>query len=155
MSIENIGAYSPDIVYGQLTTPFLDKQFTLNAHTPYDKVDDAKKTFSQSDFSINMGTTKWQVIEDIRDMKANPFKDQQSHATENETPEFPPKSISSFQVSTLNNDSELVYKALKGGYTAKQAIAVGKAHSAYFKIINQDKNLNPVDSLNGHSYQVR
>ena len=48
MSTEAIGAYSPDTVYGQLTSPFTPQKIKINAHTPYDKVDENEsKVFSR------------------------------------------------------------------------------------------------------------
>ena len=51
MSTEAIGAYSPDTVYGQLTSPFTPQKIKINAHTPYDKVDENEsKVFSREYF---------------------------------------------------------------------------------------------------------
>ena len=49
MSTESIAPYSPNTVYGQLTSPFTPKQITINAHTPYDKVDLIEKEVINSD----------------------------------------------------------------------------------------------------------
>ena len=53
MSTENnLAPYSPTTVYGQLTSPFTPKTVTINAHTPFDKVDETKsKVFSREDFT--------------------------------------------------------------------------------------------------------
>ena len=51
MSTESIAPYSPNTVYGQLTSPFTPKQITINAHTPYDKVDENEsKAYSRDSF---------------------------------------------------------------------------------------------------------
>ena len=34
MSIESLAPYSPDTVYGHLTSPFKPSKITINAHTP-------------------------------------------------------------------------------------------------------------------------
>ena len=159
MSIENTGAYSPDTIYGQLTTPFLDKQFSLNSHTPYDKTEETKQAFSQADFLKNVNNAKFQASDDIRELKAMELNEQlkMDIGVVVEVSEFPPKpsSVSSFQASTLRDGDNLVYQALKGGYSADKAIIVGKAHSAYSKIINQEKFINPVNNLQEKNYRVR
>ena len=52
METNSIGAYSPDVVYGQLSAPFMPKTITVNAHTPLDKenAEEGDVSYSQSSF---------------------------------------------------------------------------------------------------------
>ena len=159
MNTEITGAYSPDTIYGQLTTPFLDKQFSINAHTPYDKTEDTKQSFSQTDFLKKVNNAKFQVSDDIREMKGMKLNEElkKDIGVVAEISEFPPKpsSVSSFQASTLLDGDNLVYQALRNGYPADRAIVIGKAHNAYANIINQEKFVNPINNLINKNHQVK
>ena len=148
MSIENIGAYSPDIVYGQLTTPFLDKQISINAHTPFDKEKEVQQAFSKADFEKNISGKSFPTFEEMTTFQTQ----EQFTGVKNELFEFPPKmpEVSSFQASKTNESSGWVYEAIKNGYSPSKAITVGKAQSAYAKILNQEKSLNFVADLNNN-----
>lgn len=144
MTIENVGAYSPDTVYGQLTMPFINKPVTINAHTPFDKEEENIQTsFSQADFQKNIHNAKWNSVEKIRNIEAY-------EVDENlkidiglvEMSEFPPESpVPGFQASTLLEGSGLVYEALRNGYPADKAIVFGKAQQAYAQVANFGKQL--------------
>ena len=133
MSIDSIGVYSPDKIYGQLTMPFLNKPVTINSHTEYDEDSESDAVLSKESFYNNK--SKMQVsIEEIRDMKGIQLDDKILTKVGPEVPtEFPPKfeNIASFQLSSFNNGSGVVYEALQNGYTPNNAIVVGKAHQAY------------------------
>ncbi len=148
MSTEAIGAYSPDTVYGQLTSPFTPQKIKINAHTPYDKVDENEsKVFSRDYFK---GKPQAKMIYEL---------------PENENKDFPPKfdngddkdkeensiEVASFQASVASS-KDIVQNSLKHGYTAEQAVAVTKAQDAYKKsaILTTD----PTGVLSTCAYKV-
>ena len=103
MSTEAIGTYSPDTVYGQLTSPFTPQKIKINAHTPYDKVDENEsKVFSREYFK---GKPQAKMIYEL---------------PENEN-------------KNTKSSKDIVQNSLKRGYTPEQAVAVTKAQDAYKK----------------------
>lgn len=150
MSTEAIGAYSPDTVYGQLTSPFTPQKIKINAHTPYDKVDENEsKVFSREYFK---GKPQAKMIYELPE-------------NENKNKDFPPKfdnkddknkeensvEVTSFQASTTSS-KDIVQNSLKHGYTPEQAVAVTKAQDAYKKsaILTTD----PTGVLSTCAYKV-
>ena len=117
MSTEAIGAYSPDTVYGQLTSPFTPQKIKINAHTPYDKVDENEsKAFSREYFK---GKPQAKMIYELPE---NENKNKEENSVE----------VTSFQASTTSS-KDIVQNSLKRGYTPEQAVTVTKAQDAYKK----------------------
>ena len=153
MSIESVGVYSPNTVYGELTMPFLSKPVTINAHTAYDK-DDNDVVLTKNKFYNNK--SKMQVsIEDIRDMKGLELDENiiTKVGPEVKTDILSQNLLPSFQLSNLSNGTGVVYEALQNGYTGSQAIKIGKAHKAYTNVLNQDFT-KTVQNLINTSYKV-
>ena len=153
MSIENIGAYSPDTVYGQLTTPFLDKKIQINAHTPFDQDEEVKQTFSKNDFEKNISEKVFPTFEEMTTFE----EEKQVFGVPSEQLEFPPKmpSISTFQASNTKTSSEWVNAALKNGYSANKAVLIGKAYSTYSKVVSQEKTPDLVTGLVNQNYIIK
>lgn len=156
MSIESIGVYSPDTIYGQLTRPFQgknEKPVAINSHTEYDEIGENETVLTKNSFYNNK--SKMQVsIEDIHEMKGLELDDIVTKVG----PEFksdylPENVIPAFQLSTYSTGTGVVYEALQNGYTANQAIVVGKAHNAYQNAATRN-NENAVSNLLGTSFKV-
>ena len=152
MSIESLGAYSPNTIYGQLTMPFSNKPVTINSHTPYDEEDDDVVLTRNSFYNNN---SKMQVsIEEIREMKGLELDDKIVTKVGTEVKEFPPKNtIPSFQLSSYTSGSGVVFEALQNGYTGKTAIVVGKAFEAYQNAAKHNFS-DVVKNLVNTNYQV-
>ncbi len=131
MSIEAVGPYSPDTVYGHLTMPFLNKPVHINAHTDLD-APLGDEVLTKSKFYNNQ--SQGQVsIEDIRDMKSLELDASlKVDIGIKQLQDFPPKAnVQVFQASTYSNNSGVVFNALKNGYTGTEAINMGKAFNSY------------------------
>ncbi len=151
MSTEAVSAYSPDVVYGQLTSPFTPKQITINAHTPYDKVEgDGAKVYSRTHFK---GKPQAKMIYELPEKenrfdasKYIPKKDSDSETNTTNQVE-----VSAFQASSVSS-KDIVQNSLKRGYSTTEAVAVTKAQNAYKKsAILTD---NPTGVLSTCSYKV-
>ena len=143
MSIETVGAYSPDTVYGQLTMPFKHKPVHINSHTPYDE--DAEQTeFTQADFQKNLQSRMRIESKAIRDVASMDMVDSLTvDIGLAPMSEFPPKptTVGTFQASNLLDGKGVVYNALQNGYAADRAIVTGNAYKAYSKAsISPNKN---------------
>lgn len=151
MSTEAISAYSPDTVYGQLTSPFTPKQITINAHTPYDKVDENEsKVFSREHFK---GKPQAKMIYELPEKENNFDASKYTPKTDSEsdTKNTTPVEVSAFQASNVSS-KDMVQNALKRGYSTTEAVAVTKAQNAYKKsAILTD---NPTGVLSTCSYKV-
>ena len=156
MSIESIGAYSPNTIYGELTRPFQgtnEKPVVINSHTEFDK-EEGDTVLTKNSFYNNQ--SKMQVsIEDIREMKGLELNEGIVTKVGPEAlKEFPPKNeLPSFQLSTFKNGSGVVFEALQNGYTANNAIVVGKAHEAYSKALKHDFT-ESIQTLVGANFKV-
>ena len=159
MNIENTGTDSTKLTFGQgLAMPFLDRQITINAHVE-GEVNEMQNAYSKSDFRNNVRDKKWQVAEDVRDVKAMEMNEELSREVD-VIAEFSSNiqqntKVSYFQSSTLLDGSGLVYEALRNGYPADRAIVVGKAQESYSKILNQEKIVEPVNNLINKNHQVK
>ena len=158
MSTESISAYSRDNVYGQLTSPFTPKQIKINAHTPYDKVDeDEPKVFSRDHFkSKPQAKMIYELPEDSNSVNFNnkefpPKFDNNNTDTTKDAEEKTTIDVTTFQASKASS-KDIVKNSLKHGYTPEQAVAINKAQEAYKKsaILTTD----PVGTLSTRSYRV-
>ena len=155
MDIETVGAYSPTTVYGQLTSPFVPKNITINAHTPYDTEDENAATTSLSNYLENHPRTKLlkgsvQKSVDGVGYNKNPYKVKTGREVSKDT--FPPEyGVSYFSASTLSS-KDIVSGAIKKGYTAEQAATISKAKKAYENSYIVTRN--PVKTLSLSSYVV-
>ena len=156
MSTEAIGTYSRDTVYGHLTYPFLNGGVKINAHTPYDKVDNTQsKAVSMKDF-VNTKRTKLAVdMDSINNYEENlssslklDFLEKDSEKTQ----EFPPTTVSSFSASSLSS-KDIVGNALKNGYSTSQAVTISNANKAYKTSVVISKT--PIEALSTRSYRVK
>ena len=151
MSTEAIGAYSPDTVYGQLTSPFTPQKIKINAHTPYDKVDeDESKVYSRTHFK---GKPQAKMIYELpeSDNKFDASKYAQKTDSESDTKNTAQIEVSAFQASKTSS-KDLVQNSLKRGYSTTEAVAVTKAQNAYRNsaILTDD----PTGVLSTCSYRV-
>lgn len=130
MSIEQIGAYSPDTVYGQLTMPFLDKPVHINAHTPLDEEGDV--VLNRGSFYNNLTQGKVSV-EEIRAMGSLELDDSlKVDIGIKVAKDFPPEpNVEVFQASAYTKGSGVVNEALKLGYTGMEALKFGNAYNSY------------------------
>lgn len=152
MSIESVGAYSKDTIYGQLTMPFTDKPVHINAHTPLDE-EAGDVVLTRNSFYNNR--SEGQVsIKDIRDMKSLELDDSLVVDIGIKKYEgFPPKSdVETFQQSSYINGTGVVFSALKSGYTGSEAITIGNAYRAYKTAASLGNN--PVQTLINTNFAV-
>ena len=159
MNIENAGTDSTKLSFGQsLAMPFLDRNININAHVE-GEVNEMQSSYSMADFKHNVNDKKWQVAEDVRDVKAMEMNEELSREVD-VIAEFSAdvqqnSNVAYFQSSTLKDGSGLVYEALRNGYSADKAIVVGKAQDAYSKLINQEKTTEPVNNLINKNHRVK
>ena len=144
MSIETVGAYSPDIVYGHLTMPFAEKPVHINSHTPYDADAEEQTSFTQADFQKNIQSRVRVESKAIRDVASMEMVDDLTIdiglAPMNEFPPTP-KNIGTFQASNILDGTGVVYTALRNGYTPDKAIVTGNAYKSYSQAsIQPNKN---------------
>ena len=127
MSIESVGAYSPDTIYGQLTMPFTNKPVHINAHTPLDK-EETNTVLTRNSFYNNQSEGKVS-IEEIKDMKSLELNDNlKVDIGIKVAKEFPPEpKVGVFQQSAYTKGTGVVFDALKNGYTGSEAITMGNA----------------------------
>ena len=146
MDSNTIGAYSPDIVYGQLTYPFTPKNVSINAHTPYDKEDESgEKAVSLKNFVHDAPKSKYASMSNDKYQFGLDTNYKPSQLETPEEYEFPPKGINNFSKSKLSS-KDIVKGAIDRGYSADQAITVVKARNAYTN--------SPLERLNTHTYTV-
>mgnify|MGYP006988900638 CR=1 FL=1 len=161
MSIEAAGAYSPDIIYGQLTMPFANKPTSVNAHTSYDKTEEDENTtgvmptkaISSGDLYNNKSRmlASVQEIRNTRGIDLN--KNLLSKIEMPEWVEFPPESpVDLFRLSSFNKKSNIIYDAVQNGYSTDEAVAISKAHVAYATAARMPQN--PVRALLNTDYIV-
>ena len=117
MSIESVGAYSPDTIYGQLTMPFKNKPVHINAHTPLD-AENGNTVLTRNSFYNNQSEGKVS-IEDIRNIKSLELDDSlKVDIGIKVAKDFPPEpNVGVFQQSTYTKGNGVVFDALKNGYT--------------------------------------
>ena len=152
MSIESVGAYSKDTIYGQLTMPFTNKPVHINAHTPLDD-EDGNVVLTKKSFYNNQ--SEGQVsIKDIRDMKSLELDESlKVDIGIKVAQDFPPKpNVEVFQQSAYTKGSGVVFSALKNGYTGSEAITIGNAYSAYRNAATLGNN--PVQTLLNTNFAV-
>lgn len=155
MNTESIGPYSPTTVYGQLTSPFTPKLVTINAHTPYDNVDEEQsQVFSREHFQARPQARL--VYEPPgNDSYAfginyeNRTSPSGNNSEEETTP--PPAEVSSFAASQVSS-RDIVQSSLKQGYSTAEAITIRDAQNAYKNsaTLTQD----PIGALSTRSFRV-
>lgn len=152
MSIESVGAYSPNTVYGQLTMPFTNKPVHINAHTPLDE-ENGNTVLTRKSFYNNQ-SQGMVSIEDIRDIQSLKLDDSlKVDIGIKMLEDFPPEpGVGVFQQSIYTGGSGVVFDALKSGYTGNQAITFGNAHTAYKNAMTFGNN--PVKSLLSTNFAV-
>ena len=146
------GAYSPDIVYGQLTSPFQPPAVHINAHTPYDK-DEDNSAVTLKDFRGNVSSFKYAKEDDEAysfGIETN-FKPNSVDFGQ-EKPEFPPKSVKSFSASEVPSNKDIVQGAIKNGYSYDQALLVAKTQKAYSTSVGITND--PIGALNGRTFKT-
>ncbi len=152
MNIDTTGAYSKDKIYGQLTMPFANKPVVINAHTPYDN-ENSNSAVSRADFLKNSQVQNRYTIKDI--LENNGIKLDDSLKTDIgivEMKEFPPESgLATFNLTNLQNNSDVALNAIKNGYMPDRSIVVAKAYRAYNTVNNHG---NITKYLSGVSYTV-
>ena len=152
MSIENLAPYSPDTVYGQLTSPFTPKQITINAHTPYDKVDEESTggvyscTFFKGKPQAKLAFTEISKYESYYPDEFPPKISNDSQETKKSNAELSDFSVSAF------SDNKILKDALANGYSAKESVVIQNAHNAYQRSALITKNAPEV--LSTCSYKV-
>ena len=154
MDMESIGAYSPTTVYGQLSSPFIPKNITLNAHTPYDKEEDAEAVSlgNYLESRPNIKLVSGAMPKEITGVgyTKNGYKLQTDDKQDED--KFPPEpGVSGFSASKLSS-KDIVSGAIKKGYTAEQAATITKAKKAYENSYLSTRN--PIKTLSTRSYVV-
>ena len=155
MSTEPIGPYSPTTIYGQLTSPFTPKQVTINAHTPYDKVNENTQTgvYSRDYFQPReQAHLVYEMPESNLGLKKGiNINTQKTEDKSDENTTQKPAGVSSFSASTISSDN-IVHNSLKHGYSTEQAIVIKNAQDAYKRgaVLTE----NPIESLTTCSYRV-
>ena len=141
-----LGAQSPEVIYVQrFSDTSKDSLININGHTPYD--DDEAVTYSQSDFHKSVKSFRY-----AQDEKEDNYRfgietnyKPSTVSTGVETPEFPPKTVFTFQNSTVSSSKDPV-KGLLGSYDARTAMVVKNAKKAYNNAVGITKD--PVAALN-------
>lgn len=156
MSIENLAPYSPTTVYGQLTSPFTPKQITINAHTPYDKVDDTNiesEAFSRAFFEEKpIARNVYGNVYNYESYYTDDFppkvssQDNESQNTQNISSE-----LSNFSVSSFSSN-KILKGSLSSGYSVNESLVIRNAYNAYQRSALITKNAPEV--LNTCSYRV-
>ncbi len=152
MSIESVGAYSKDTIYGQLTMPFTNKPVHINAHTPLDE-ENGNTVLTKKSFYNNQ--SEGQVsIKEIRDMKSLELDDSlKVDIGIKQLQDFPPKpNVEVFQQTAYTKGTGVVFSALKNGYTGSEAITIGNAYNAYRNAASLGNN--PVQTLLNTNFAV-
>ncbi len=153
MSIENLAPYSPTTIYGQLTSPFTPKQITINARTPYDRVDetsDGSEVFSRAYFE---GKPQAKIVYGNMS-KYRPEYDKDfppKNTGDTGQPQKTPSELSSFSVSSFS-DNNILKGALSNGYSVDESIVIQNAYNAYRRSSLITKNAPEV--LSTCSYRV-
>lgn len=145
MNTETIRAYSPTEIYGQLTSPFMPKNVSINSHTPYDKVDEnsESKATSREDFHKHKpAKLKFELPEQEED-------NQQTSTSSAENKDYA-KDITPFSISSATSN-DIVNNSLKQGYTTTEAIAIKDAYKAYTET---QESMNFVKNLSTRTYKV-
>ena len=147
MEVNNTsGTPSQEVIYVQrFSDTSKDSLININGHTPYD--DDEAVIYSQSDFHKSVKSFRY-----AQDGKEDNYRfgietnyKPNTVSTGAETPEFPPKTVFSFQNSTVSSSKDPV-KGLLGSYDARTAMVVKNAKKAYNNAVGITKN--PVEALN-------
>lgn len=125
MNVEQAAGYSPDKIYGQLTSPFLNKMVHINAHPSAEQADDSAATVSLSNFIPTKASARVNVSEitSIGSAKAQEIN-------EGSFPPDPSDTTSSHRLTDFSS-SNIVSGALKKGYSAKEAIVISNAAKSY------------------------
>lgn len=134
MDTEAVTPYSPTTVYGQLSSPFLVKSVSINAHTSDEAVVDDVQTFSRDYFTDGSARFKYAAS-------------------------YSPSSIASIQnaggihsFSASSGSGDIVKTALNSGYSANEAITISNAKAAYSRSAVGTRN--PVGVLRGCKYNI-
>ena len=164
MSIENLAPYSPTTVYGQLTSPFTPKTITINAHTPYDKVDestDESKVYSRAYFEGKpQARNVYDGIYEYESYYPDDFPPKPSNINSNnnsfnsqdvQTTKKNSQELSSFSVSSYS-DNQILKGALTQGYSVNESVVIQNAYNAYQRSALITKNAPEV--LSTCSYRV-
>ena len=150
MEPEAIAPYSPTTIYGQLTSPFTPKAVTINAHTPFDKVDEEEQpqVFSREYFQ---GRPQTRIVYELPQTEINIDFSRYVPSSEETKREYTPQEVAAFSASSISS-SDIVQQSLQRGYSPEQAVAVRNAQEAYKKsAILTD---NPAQVLSTCSYRV-
>ena len=152
MDTQSIGPYSPTTIYGQLTSPFTPKQITINAHTPYDKIDEEEqsKVFSREYFQ---GRPQAKIVYELPETERNFDLNKYIPAREEDEKkqEFTPPELSVFSASSISS-KDIVHQSLQRGYSPEQAIVIKNAQASYKNsaVLTDD----PARALSTCSYKV-
>lgn len=168
MEINSVGAYSPETVYGQLTSPFVPKTIVVNSKTPFDVVDEnanSQEVYSRKYFKGKpYPKIKFEVAPDNEEEKISPLSVKQTSSNntkninkfgqldENTNSLLNNAQISSFSISKLSS-KDIVNSSLKLGYSAEEAVVIDNARKAYEKsLLITD---NPAETLSACNYRVK
>lgn len=164
MSIENLAPYSPTTIYGQLTSPFTPKTITINAHTPYDKVDETTEESEVYSRAFFEGKPQARIayqdisqyeplyedfppdISDIKKNVPNVNTDVNSTAKPQSNTE-----LSSFSASSYS-DNSILRGALTHGYSVDESVVIQNAYNAYQRSALMTRNAP--ETLSTCSYKV-
>ena len=140
MSIESLAPYSPDTVYGHLTSPFKPSKITINAHTSLDNTEniDESEVYSRAYFKSK---PQAQVVD----------MEQGSYEVGLNTESTPQAEITNFSASKISSNS-ILRDSLKQGYSTEEAVVMQNAYNAYSR--SSVITSNPVSSLSSCSYEV-
>ena len=154
MEMESIRAYSPDIVYGQLTSPFTPKQITINAHTPYGKVsEEESQVFSREHFAARPQARMLYELPDYDDyFYGIKYENKQAAAEKfEEEKDVSMPEVAGFSASSASS-KDIVQNSLKNGYSPAEAIAIRDARNAYKNSATLTKD--PISALSSRSFRV-
>ena len=156
METEAIAPYSPTTIYGQLTSPFTPKQVTINAHTPYDKVDEETESqvYSRDYFQARpQARLVYELPEEDEFVFGINYENRTNASNSENDNEIPPRpvEVSAFAASQTSS-RDIVHNSLKQGYSTAEAIIIRDAQNAYKNsaTLTQD----PVGALSSRSFRV-
>ena len=144
MSTEAVGAYSKDIIYGQLTSPFIKKMVHINAHPSSEAVSDSSQTVSLRNFRPSKAEARVNVNEIAATGAAK--------AKEINDGSFPPDPANTEDAQKLTpfSSSKLVKGAIQKGYSIQEAMTISQAANSYASA----ERIGLANILSTHSHTV-
>lgn len=149
MEVNNTSGSSPsEVVYVKLSEQFKPALgVSVNGHTDLDE-DDEAVIYSQSDFHKNVKSFRYAKNDKEDDYSYGIDMGYKPNTVEtgSESADFPPKTVFTFQNSSVSSSKDPVKGTLGSGYNFNQKLVVKNAQKAYANAAGITKD--PVGALN-------